>query len=50
MPMFLNLMEMSMGQQMHDVWIAGSVNICMYFHVVIPGTSPDISDKCIVTE
>lgn len=48
MPMFLNLVEMSIGQHMHDVWIAGLVNICMYFHVIIPGMSPDISDKCIV--
>lgn len=46
--MLLNLVEMSIGQHMHDVWIAGSVNICMYFHVIISGMSPDISDKCIV--
>lgn len=39
-----------MGQHMHDVWIAGSVNICMYFHVVTPGTSADISDKCTAIE
>lgn len=35
---------------MYDVWIAGSVNICVYFHVIIPGMSLDISDKCIVIE
>jgi len=46
--MLLNLVELSIEQYMHDVWIAGSVNICMCFHVIIPGTSPDISDKCIV--
>lgn len=48
MPMLLNLVEMSIGQHRHEVRIAGSVNICMYFHVIIPGMSPDISDKCIV--
>lgn len=50
MSIVLNLVEMSIGQHMYDVWIAGSVNICVYFHVIIPGMSLDISDKCIVIE
>lgn len=50
MSIVLNLVEMSIGQRMYDVWIAGSVNICVYFHVIIPGMSLDISDKCIVIE
>lgn len=41
--MLLNLVEVSFGHHIRDVWIAGSVNICVHFRAC-----PDISDKCTV--
>lgn len=47
--MLLSIVEIGIGQHVPNVWIAGSVNICMYFLIMIPGMRPDIS-KCIVFE
>lgn len=33
--MLLNLVEVNFGQHIHDVWIAGSVNICVYFNACL---------------